>query len=270
MKFVVTITNGLDDKDLVFNVYDTDIARRWANEVSNNYPLYETDRFQGWPDDERNLQYYLSALQEQIDIVNAYQANTINSSISGDQDTLNYLHRFFEDLRGEVTTGTDFYNRSPDTIKNAIDKFNVLIHETEHLIRNGDTPTIVGTFKDRPRVALTEDDFKNFTFKWKYGEVYINYCEVGKPLLDVFKDQDAHIGIKNIRPQEFYSADFMIKFGINVTEEHYQTRLAKFHSWYSLQPFKFKNLSLGMIPVAIIEKGEPYAGYKRIRSVCIR
>lgn len=270
MKFILTITNDIEDKDLVFNVYDTDIAQRWASEIGKQYPLFETDRFQGWPNSYKNLSYYFSELQKQIDIVNAYKGDTITSNISSDQDTLNYLHKFFEDLRGEIDTGTIFYNNSPDHVKEAINQFNVLIHETEHLIRSSTTPTIVGTFCDRPRIPLEEKDYDLFTIKWKYGEVYINYCEVGKPLLDVFKDNDSHIGEDNIRPQEYYSADFMIKFGTEFPDEYHKKRLLDFNNWYKEQGFNFKHISLGMIPVAILEQGEPYAGYIRIKSVCLR
>lgn len=270
MKFIVTITNGQEDKDLVFNVYNTDIAQRWAQEVANNYPLYETDRFQGWPGSDRDLSYYFDQLQKQINIVNSYKENTISSQVASDQDTLNYLHTFFEQLRGELTTGTIFYNDAPNNVKDAINKFNVLIHETEHLIRSSDTPTIIGTFKDRPRIKLSDDDHKHFTFKWKYGEVYINYCEVGKTLLDVFKDRDKYVGQANIRPQEYYSADFMIKFGVELKEEYHQHRLLKFKDWYTQQGFEFKHLSLGMIPVAIIDQGKPYSGFTKIKSVWIK
>lgn len=270
MKFVLTITDGVQNKDLIFRVYESDIAQRWAQEISKNYPLDEIDRFQGWPGTGKDIFYYFEQLQSQIDIVNEYEKNTINCNISSNQDTLNYLHKFFEDLRGEIVEGTNFFNNSPAHVKDAINKFNILIHETEHLLRSNNTPTIVGTFKDRPRIKLLEEDFNFFTFKWKYGEVYINYCEVGKTLLDVFKDQDQYIGKENIRPQEYYSADFMIKFGIEMSEDFYKDRLKKFNKWYQDKKFNFKHLSLGMIPVAIIEKGEPYSGYKEIKSVCIK
>jgi len=270
MKFIVAITDGKEDKELVFKVYDTEIAKRWAYEVAKNYPLYETDRFRSWPGSEKDLSYYLSKLQEQIDIVNLYKADTIVSRVNSDQDTLNYLHKFFEELRGELEEGTDFYNCAPDNVKDAVNVFNVLIHETEHLLRNNDTPTIVGTFKDRPRIELKEEDYTHFTFRWKYGEVYINYCEVGKPLLDVFKDQDNYVGKDNIRPQAYYSSDFMIKFGIQAGEEYYTQRQSKFDIWYNQQGFNFTHLSLGMIPVAIIEEGKPYSGFTKIKSVCIK
>ncbi len=270
MKFIVTISNGNDAKDLVFDVYNTDIAYRWAKEIANNYPLYETDRFQAWPGNNKNLSDYVGLLKEQIDIVNSYAPETIIFDHLLSQDTLNYLHKFFEDLRGHIETGTDFYNSAPEEIKQAIDKFNVLIHETEHLIRNSGTPTIIGTFAERPRIPLIKEDYDLFTIKWKYGEVYINYCEVGKTLLDVFKDQDSYIGENNIRPQKYYSADFMIKFGIELPEEFHQQRIKEFNAWYDKQLYRFENISLGMIPVAILEEGEPYSGYTRIKSVCIR
>jgi len=270
MKFVVTITNGIDYKDLVFNVHDTNIAKKWAKEVSNNYALDEVDRFQAWPGSEKNLSYYVTLLQEQIDIVNLYKPKTIIFNHMLDQDTLNYLHKFFEDLRGHIETGTEFYNTAPNHVQQAIRKFNVLIHEIEHLLRNSNAPTIVGTFKNRPRISLDKTDYSFFTIKWKYGEVYINYCEVGKPLLDVFKDQDDHVGHNNVRPQQHYSADFMIKFGIEIPNKEHESRIKKFTEWYSLQSYNFDNLSLGMIPVASLERGEPYSGYTRISSVCIK
>lgn len=269
MKLIVTLTNGHECKELIFSVYKTSIAQRWASEIKKNYPLYETSRFQSWPGSEKDLSYYLSQLQQQIDTVNNYKNNTITSNVSSDQNTLNYLHKFFEDLRGEINTGSTFYNAAPDSVKNAVNMFNVLIHETEHLIRSSDTPTLIGTFKDRPRIPLSEKDYEYFTFKWKYGEVYINYCEVGKTLLDVFKDQDNYIGHDNVRPQEFYSADFMIKFGFELAEEYHVQRLMKFNEWYSTQNYSFKHRSLGMIPVAIIEHGKPYSGFTQIKSVCI-
>ena len=97
--------------------------------------------------------------------------------------------------------------------------------------------------------------------------------------MDVFKDQDTHVGLDNIRPLKFYSADFMIKFGPNVLEEYYQERLKNFWNWYNKQNYKFdkSKLSLGLIPVAKIvddrnQKSiiESLSCYKRVRSVCIK
>lgn len=282
MKLIVTLENNNSYEDVLFDIFDTDIAHRWASEINMNYQLYETDRFKGWSTSEKDLTYYKTEINKQIAIVNCYSPTiNIDSIITFDQNLLNYLHKFFEDLRGTVSNGTEFYNFAPEEVKHAIDRFNILIHECEHLLRDSDQPTIVVTFQNRPRYGLKDDDYDHFTFKWNFGTVYINYCEVGKPLLDVYKDQDIFVGIDNIRPLTYYSADFMIKFGPDVDEEFYHDRLDKFYNWYNLQNFKFdkSKLSLGLIPVAQLSnyKGisqdmivKNLSQYNRVRSVCIK
>lgn len=267
-KFILTLANDIDTIDISFNVLDTDIAKRWATEIENNYPLYESTRFQGWYN--QDLEYFSKAITEQVDIINSYQ-QYIDNSKPLTQDTLNYLHKFFEDMRGPIVKGNPFYNDAPLHVKNAIIKFNVLIHDCEHFLRDQQEPTIVGTYHNRPRIALQENDYEHFTFKWEYGTVYINYCEVGKTLLDVYKDRDELVGNENIKPLEYYSADFMIKFGINVPEDFYQQRLQDFQKWYSTTDYSFKHLSLGLIPVAKLSSSvSDLSTYTRIKQTCIQ
>lgn len=276
-QLILTIGN----QDVIFDLLSTDIAVAWSHEINQMYGFHETDRFQGWPDDTRDLEWFKYNLQSQIDIVNNYIPNTITDVVTLDQSELNYLHKFFEDLRGGVEIGTVFYNESPLATQQAIDKFNILIHECEHFLRNSMHPSIVVTFKDRPRKKLQVADFRHFTFKWEFGTIYINYCEVGKPLLDVFKDNDTFIGKSNIRPLEYYSADFMIKFGPSTTDEVYENRKTQIFDWLSTQDCTFDNLSLGLIPVATLNRDQ-FTGMgdtdiinkisidKRITTVCIK
>jgi hypothetical protein len=251
-KFILELSSSSESYNVTFDILETPIAQKWATEVSKNYPLYETDRFQGW-NPNLTLEHFETALLAQIDIVNKYKPNTVNIEQNlFDQQHLNYLHRFFEELRGEASVGTEFFNSAPGNVQQAIEKFNVLIHECEHHMRDQAIPTIIGTFKDRPRIDLADADYDEFTFQWQFGCVYINYCEVGKPLLDVYKDQDTNIPIDAVRPLKYYSADFMLKFGPNVPEQQYQARLKDFWNWYSNTDYNFdKNrLALGYIPVA--------------------
>lgn len=251
-KFILELSSGNDCRNIVFDILTTSIAQRWAAEVSKNYSLYETNRFQGW-DPNLTLEYFEQSLWEQISVVNDYKPNTVTVEKNiFSQDYLNYLHRFFEDLRGEASVGTEFFNSAPVAVQSAIEKFNVLIHECEHYMRDKTIPTIIGTFKDRPRIDLWEQDYQEFTFQWKFGCVYINYCEVGKPLLDVYKDKDNTIPQDAVRPLKYYSADYMIKFGPNVSDQHYQLRLNDFWNWYNSTNYSFNRdrLALGYIPVA--------------------
>jgi hypothetical protein len=296
-KFILNLTDDTEDSQVIFDLFDDEISNKWACEINKNYELFENDRFTNWPNVD-NSNKFIETLKKQVDIINTQFPNLINEVITDtiDQEILNKLHKFFEELRGPIDTGSRFYNACPEHIQAAICKFNITIHEFEHHLFNQEAikitnhpyATIVGTFKNRPRYNLVDTDYDHFTFKWDFGTVYINYCEVGKPLLDVFKDQDDIVGIDNIRPLHYYSADFQIKFGPATTEEIYQYRLKMFWEWFEskkefLKFQKSKFLSLGLIPVAKInleesnlknltqlEIIEKLSKYQKIKSVCIK
>lgn len=267
--FKITLTDGVSDTELSFKVRETPIAKKWFKELSNNYPIFEDDRFSNWHGNT-NL---VKKLNEQIDIINAYD-NIIDLRASEDitQKDLNYLHKFFEDLRGEVITGTSWYHAAPEQVKIALSQYNVLIHQLEEYIRSPEYPSLVVTFNDRPRFELTDDDIQHFTFCWQKGTVYISYCHVGKPILDVFKDRD-YIA-EGVRPQTHYSADFIIKFGPSSKYYIYLLRKLLINIWLPLQRFKFKNPNLGEIPVADIIGDfniNNYRKFNRVKKVeCIK
>jgi len=245
--FKLILTNGQEEIKIPFTIRSTPIAEKWFKELCKNYPLFETHRFSNWG--EQNIVNELNLL---IDIINDYD-QIIDKKVSKkpSQQDLNYLHKFFEKLRGEVTESTEWFQTAPDGIQKAVEKFNILIHQLEANLRTKNHPTIVVTFKDRPIFKLDNEDLKYFTFRWTQGTVYINYCQVGKTVLDVFKDKD-HIA-EGIRPQEYYSADFMIKFGPTIPYPFYLIRKLYLNTWLLFQKFKFKNLNIGMIPVADLE-----------------
>ena len=124
----------------------------------------------------------------------------------------------------------------------------MLIHELEANLRTSNHPTMVVTFKERPIIELSPCDLKHFTFRWTSGTVYINYCHVGKTVLDIFKDRD-NIA-ESVRPQTHYSADFMVKFGPTTPYIKYLIKKIMIMCWLPFQKFKFKNPNIGMIPVA--------------------
>lgn len=244
--FKIVITNEVEDFELLFSVRETEIAKKWFSELQKDYSIYEDFRFTKWGNKD-----IIEKLNHYIDIINNYD-QIIDKKVDQDvtQEDLNYLHKFFEDLRGEVEIGTEWFNNSPSLVQNAVEKFNILIHELETELRPNDHPTLVVTFNNRPRFKLSEEDIKHFTYKWEQGTVYINYCHVGKPLLDVIKDND-NIA-EGIRPQTHYSADFMIKFGPSTPENIFQARQKIIQEWLTDKVFTFENYNLGMIPVADI------------------
>jgi hypothetical protein len=243
--FNLVLTNGLDDLSLEFKLRDTAISRKWFAELSKNYPLYEIDRFTNW-----GKQNFIDQLNEQIDIINSYQ-QIIDKKVSEttNQQDLNYLHKFFEDLRGEASIGTEWFHAAPAKVQTALEKFNILIHDLESEIRTGNKhPTLVVTFKGNPRLALSKDDMKHFTYKWQSGTVYINYCHVGKTVLDIYTNRDSIS--EAVRPQTHYCADFMIKFGPSSNTVLHFLRSVMINVWLLFKNYNIENYNIGMIPVA--------------------
>jgi hypothetical protein len=260
--FKIVLTNNIEDSELLFKVRETPIAKKWFDELCKNYSIYENDRFSNW-----SINYNLiNELNRQIDIINNYE-NIIdrNVSITTTQDDLNYLHKFFEDLRGEVTIGTAWFRQAPEDVKIALEKFNILIHQLEEQLRSPEYPTLVVTFNNHVRNLLTKEDMKEFTFHWKKGTVYINYCHVGKPVLDVFKDKDKIT--EGVRPQTHYSADFMIKFGPSTNYFIFMLRKLIINIWLIFQKFKFSNPNIGYIPVADLVGNFNIENYRRFNKV---
>lgn len=240
---------------VIFDLFDSRIARLWAAEIGKGYELNETDRFYGWPDDQRDVQYYVDTINHNIDIVNDYRPDTITIRATPDidQTQLNHLHKFFEILRGEVIKSTEFFDAAPILVQQALEDFNVSIHACEEFfIGKQLNPRITISFRNAQRYELLDEDYSKFTFQWKFGHVYLGYSEVGKPILDVFDNQDELVGEDNIRPMRSYTSGCSIRFGEDVTNDKYNKRLADVNDWLSAQSFTFdtNKLALGLIPVA--------------------
>ena len=261
--FNLILTNGKEDLSIPFIVRDTDIAARWFDELKQQYALFDTDRFTNWGTHNLipELNECITKINQHGVCIDRYISRT-STDIQGD---LNYLHKFFEDLRGEVNEGTEWFNAAPKDIQEYVERFNILIHKLEAELRTKNHPTVVVTFKDRPIIALTDNDMKHFTFHWTHGTVYIDYCQVGKTVLDVFKDKDSIA--EGVRPQQYYSADFMIKFGPTIPYWQYILRKIYINFWLKRQSFEFKNLNLGMIPVADLQNKQDIEYLKMFNKV---
>ena len=260
----LTLANNTSDKDIYFDLFDTNIARKWDIEVKKNYPIFEDDRFTGWPNTIRTKKWYVDELNKSIDIVNSHCPGTIKHRAIEDMvpEHTNILHKYFEDLRGGYLSTAKFYIDSPESVKKAIEHFNIMIHAYEKVAYSPlKSPTITCTFTGT-RHELSDEDYDYFTYNWQFGTIYINYCEVGKHLLDVFIDNDSIVGDENIRPLKYYSTDFKLKFSPSLPIEKFQEFSNKFESWFDENSEYFKELSihkdkyrsLGLIPVASINR----------------
>lgn len=245
---------------LEFITYETPIGIKWAEELKaqlfRTEELNENDRLynfgNNWP-----IERIVSKLNDCIQSINEWREFIpYKLGIPVNQEILNKLHKYFEDMRGGTLSPAEFWKEAPENIKRCITDYNVLIHRLEDI---NNEPRIVITFKNRLRHLLSDIDYDYFSTNRNFGEVYVNYCEVGKPLWDVFKDNDDVVGDDNIRPLKYYSADMSISFGTSSMN----SRMHLFDQWWHrnenfLNSLGFhrgdKKLAIGHLPVAKMVK----------------
>jgi len=271
MNFFIEFKSDTEELTLEFETYNTSIAIKWANELTEqlirNSNLRENDRLYQFVDSTDDLISTITELKNKAKSINDYSfyiPDIINFDIT--QEILNTLHKCFEEMRGSILSPGEYYLSAPTDVRRAIEDYNVLIHKTEDILNavknHTSSPRMVLTFNERQRHELEDDDYNYFNLDTNFGEVYINYCEVGKTLWDVFRDADGIIGDHNIRPLKWYSADMKICFFNN----SHKSKINKFWQWFDenssfLNKLGFikhdKKLSLGNIPVAHIITDKP-------------
>lgn len=257
---------------LTFECYSTDISNKWFSALCDqekiNGKIYEPDRLYNFPNSESedNL---ISQLNDCITFLNKdYTVIPHSASFNMTQDHLNLLHLYFEKLRGGILSTSEYWKKATPDQQKILERYNVLIHKTENFYRNRNSrsnyPRIVCTFQPKKRQLLSDSDYKHFTLVRKFGEVYINYCEVGKPLYDVFKDNDDIVGQDNIRPLKWFSPDFTISF-YDRLQNNVDIFLTKMNSWWDLNEEKLNKLgfskndpknAIGNIPVAKLKTNQ--------------
>lgn len=176
------------NKSLRIKPFDDQLSQSWYQEVlKHKDKIFENDRIYGGYKEED----IRAALKKNIAMIKYWKDFDI------DTDDLNELHTYFEDMMEEGV-----FDTAPTLIQKHITAFNLNIHHLESL----ESRRIVCTFYDREKYLIPEGT--HFTFDQKPGTVCINYCHVGKPLYDVYHDND-DVATK-IVPQTHWSADFTI------------------------------------------------------------
>jgi hypothetical protein len=264
-----------DELALRFTLRDTSIARKYfaalGECVRDGYAFHDPDRFYNFPHSPRDRAWIADEINRCIDVVNAHAPGTIAHRVTArmEQDLLNVLHLHFERYRGRVLEPAPFYAAAPPPVQRALDDLNLAIHRYEYLDRHETIqalPQFAVTFDyRRPRYLLADEDYLEFTGKGVFGGWYINHCDVGKPLWDVFKDDDEVVGDANIAPLRYYSGDALVQFGVPTDGyAEYERRRAEFARWWDVNAERLARLgftkddprnAIGSIPVADLDRG---------------
>ena len=263
-KFITIRFGKRGEQELSFVIGETNIAQRWARKlhfaISKRYKLDDPRRFYGHTSLSKESKDTLKWITECIDTINDHDP-IIERSISrvDDQDTLNYLHSMFEQYHGQLGEPTGWFESAPDSVQKAIAELNVLVHRCESLVR-GAKPRLVCTYYRMPKQdCLAWSDYDLMTDHTAFGDLCLNYCEIGKTLEDFWRDQDEYVTAQTFKPFRYFSADFNVRlYELNAEElqeqrtgiaEYYDANREQFES-AGIRDRRHPHLKAGTIVVA--------------------
>jgi len=229
-----------------WRIKENDLAQRWLRslEMSLEHGINERDRIydfhnQSWTR-ERICEDMVDCMRK---IEKTYPGFFgVWPDPSMDDSITNMMHVAFEELRGESFSPSDMYTNAPFETQMEICRYNLLIHRWESFSRGG-RPKITCTFKTNHWQPFETDDYQHFTMDHPYGALLISYAQVGKQLLEVFRDGDDVITAQGIRPMNGFAADFVAKFwSVSITEG--EALRSSLMSWYNENEGYLRSLGL--------------------------
>lgn len=201
--------------ELRFNIRTTPVAELWLERMSqrHSWPMDNPDRFYGFGTPIQEQQRAFDMIQQCIKIINSHQP-IIDREFEYTQDDLNYLHNIFERYHGLLDQQTsEYWQSAPDTVRQALANLNLAVHRAEAAQR-APRPEFVCTWFGMPKTQCLSLELQQQYGEpaIKFGTVYLNYCEIGKTVEDLTRDNDQYIGEDAFRPFGHYSADFFVAF----------------------------------------------------------
>lgn len=270
-KIVITLTNGESDYDLYFDLLDLSITQRWLKHlelfIQAGQPWDDPKRFYNFPNTPYPEPVVAAKLKQLAGTIKNYAPEIMQRELGTTitQDDLNYLHHVFELYHGlyDQQHLNNFFNQAPVEIQDALADLNIWIHRYETL---GLMPRFVATWKYKPyRGSLEQDDFELFTLKEDWGDLQLNYCEVGKTLYHYWHDNDQYIFPEAFKPLHHYCFDFTVRFTNKTEQDHLEIEqqiwnyFDQHQEFFAQQGYKKYDpkLSLGAITIAKIVQDRP-------------
>lgn len=241
---------------LTFRVKETPLAKRWFGLLKDSLAhggIKEANRLVNFNETARkNDLLEINQIINKLNTIWPDQVAPLTLDQGGLQQQLNDLHKLFETYRGRIDNPPDFFRKTSSEDQKRLERMNVLIHQLEGV---NDSPRFVVTFEHAPRFDLKEEDYQYFKTTMEYGEVYINYCDTGRELIEAFQAQDNVVGEENLRPLRYYSSDFRVYLPTGTASLLEEKDRDAFNQFLLDKGFRVGDPrnSLGRIPVAYID-----------------
>lgn len=238
--------------------------------IDAGQPWDDSQRFYNFSNDRYGHKETLLRIKQLIGIISDYAPDIVQREIgeSLSQDDLNYLHHIFEIYHGlyDQQHCNQFFMNAPQEVQEALGDLNIWIHRYETL---GSMARFVATWKYKPyRDNMLPEDFEHFSLYEQWGDLRLNYCEIGKTLYDMWHDNDHHMGADAFVPHSHYCFDFTVRFS-ELSDSDIQSIEKSIWQYYDVNQKYFqdrgfskydKRLSLGGITIGKLDisRGKQY------------
>ena len=258
--------------------------------------------FHGFPDTQRNLEYLCSQLNRHIFTINQSDLDyTIEEYFTPDvvrygeeyplgsidelgplykglqikHNIMNLLHNHFEVLEGTVENPSPYTKIATSKVRYAIRQLNLLCHEIETLCMSQRKarinpfwirPSQITQFNRAPRHLLIDDHREGFSdnsYDRELGGVYMHWCQIGKTLMEVYRDEGApeltDTVCEAITHLQYYSGEFDVEWGNDVMYDMrspwHCTEIDGFQNWLTKNNFDphDPSLSLGYLKLGDVD-----------------
>lgn len=277
MSLIIQLDNELD---IFIDVYDYPLAKKWYEHlkhlIENSYTQEESYCFLGWPESHRNVEYMCSEITKHIETIRQFDWHSVGltpihfqhhftpetcvmpgtpakNSKAGkpNHTTMNWLHRYFEELQGTHQNPSPYYMRANEEVRNSIKHLNLLCHEMEsfclskrklQLEPEWVRPSQLMCWDKAPRFKLEDEDYSEFgldAIGRDLGGVYMGVNkDVGKTYYEIWRDEggadlDNVISIAT-HSTMYGTGDFDIEWGATISGEKYewhQNHISEFREW---------------------------------------
>lgn len=264
------------------DVFDNSLSQKWLASlnqlISNNYHLEKNYCWFGFVESDRNSRFICDQINNSILAINRAGVgytindyfspeNTIDEKLKLNQDKMNHLHRYFEDLQGVSGRMSEYYNKADSMVRWHIRQLNLLCHEYESLVLSmrkavqapeWRRPSQLMCWLNAPRFALDEQDYELFgvdTINRPLGGVFVGVNKaIGKHHWEVFMDEGrrgariSELTTSSMRGQTEAAGDFDIEWANNPGDFPWQKKLiAEFRQWLIENNFdpEDKSLTIG-------------------------